>query len=289
MTGEPETPDPRRPAWVEAWFAPLIARARFRVDDMDLADSRAWKLSGGAIRHVSGLFFSVTGVQWLGSDGARISQALIEQREIGTLGFVMRAGARGNELLVQAKMEPGNVGVAQLAPTCQATASNAARVHGGEAPPFSTLFAPVGGAAPLHESLQSEQGSRFLGKRNRNVLLRDPGGIEPGPTHRWLPVDDVLSLLAHDFLLNTDARSVLVCSPWETLTGHRPFSRHATRFGAELARSHAQHCDRETLVPVRKTLEQLRSTARPPRTVDLAELDGWRLDRSGLAPTRGGA
>ena len=71
-----------------------------------------------------------------------IEQPLIDPPEIGTLGFSLRGIGKNREVLAYAKIEPGNVDTVQLAPTCQATASNIARVHSGEMPPYSEYFVP---------------------------------------------------------------------------------------------------------------------------------------------------
>ncbi|WP_204311049.1 NDP-hexose 2,3-dehydratase family protein, partial [Stenotrophomonas maltophilia] len=78
--------------------------------------------------------FQVVGLNWREAGAVRC-QPFIEQREIGTLGFLARRTADGLALLLHAKAEPGNVGIAQIGPTCQATASNRDRVHGGALPP----------------------------------------------------------------------------------------------------------------------------------------------------------
>ena len=79
-------------------------------------------------------------------------------------------------VLVQAKVEPGNIGYAQLAPTVQATQSNYERVHGSQETPFLDWFLGQRQDAVLDDCLQSEQGSRFLGKFNRNMAVRVPDG-----------------------------------------------------------------------------------------------------------------
>lgn len=178
-----------------AWFWDLLEEAEFCVEPMQLEKSTEWSLVDGTISHRSRRFFQVKGVEWREPEGTLRYQPLVEQREIGILGFVMR-DRYGNrpELLVHGKIEPGNVNGVQLAPTCQATASNIARVHGGETPPYSEFFV-TRKATVVHQSLQSEQGSRFLGKRNRNVLVQIDCDMAPTAAHRWVDVDEVLELL----------------------------------------------------------------------------------------------
>lgn len=158
-----------------------------RVSPVSLAGSAAWTLVDGRIRHSTGGFFSVVGVRVdpqpdRGLPG--VVQPIIDQPEVGLLGFVTHRSGAGLEVLVQAKPEPGNVGLVQIAPTVQATRSNFLRVHGGRP---TVLLEAFGRDAPGDVRLgQSEQGSRFLGKVNDNAVTDLPDRIdEPGDEFRW--------------------------------------------------------------------------------------------------------
>lgn len=271
-------------------------QAAFRIVPIAPWESEEWYYGPDSIRHHSGRFFSVVGLAFRPRGGPRASdscrQAVIDQPETGLLGFVVRQGPRGSRVLVQEKFEPGNVRGVQLAPTCQATASNLERVHGGEAPPGAEFFTtPVAGACVLADSLQSEQGTRFFRKRNRNVTLELPDDVEaPAPDSarlRWMDGRRLLVSLARNHRVNTDARSVLVCTPWRTWVGARPFSerrRGSPWFNeaydapsrGELVDGVAGHL--RWLGDVRKRL-----AGDPPRLVGLDELPGFRVDGAGLS------
>mgnify|MGYP000674128209 CR=1 FL=1 len=72
---------------------------------------------------------------------------------------------------MQAKIEPGNLNIVQLSPTLQATRSNYTRVHGGKSPNYLEYFNGEKEVYVLVDQLQSEQGARFLHKRNRNIIV----------------------------------------------------------------------------------------------------------------------
>jgi len=265
------------------WFSALLDHAAPRIERMRLADSSAWSMHGGFVVHRSHGFFSVVGAEWTDVEGSVRQQPFLDQREIGTLGFLLRTDRGRTEILVHAKIEPGNVGFVQLAPTCQATYSNALRLHGGEAPPFVELF-PRGGAGIVYDVEQSEQGTRFLYKRNRNVLAVTAADVPLPETHRWLDVETLLGCLHDDWLLNTDARSVLVCAPWERLVGRAPFSSSRDGFGAELRRSlHAPSAHR-TLDEVRERIVRMRALAETPAVIGLDALRDWSPDEEGISP-----
>jgi len=157
------------------WFSGLIKKSGFHIEWIPLSKSRFWFLKEGIISHKSGHFFRIIGLRFHDLKGNLTDQPFIDQREIGTLGFLIREIKQKKEILVQAKIEPGNTNIIQLAPTCQATKSNSLRFHGGKEPPFSHFFTEEHPQV-ISSTLQSEQGSRFLNKRNRNILALNFGG-----------------------------------------------------------------------------------------------------------------
>ena len=201
---------------IEAWLAALLDEAACSVENIRVSQSAEWSVRSGFLTHRSHGFFSVVGLDWTSPDGTSSERPYFDQRALGTLGFLMRLHEGRQQLLVQAKLEPGNVRLIQLAPTCQATDSNARQLHGGQRPPYVDRFRP-GAANAMSDVAHSEQGTRFFRKRNRNVLVFTEHDEPVPPTHRWLDVDRVLDLAGQSYLVNTDARSVLVCAPWHQL------------------------------------------------------------------------
>lgn len=272
---------------VRLWLEQLLSKEDFSQSPMALSDSRAWRVEAGAFRHRSGRFFNVVGIHAVTQDGLLVQQPMLEQREIGNLALIVRRGDDGMEILVQAKAEPGNVGTFQLAPSCQATASNTARVHGGVPPPMVEWFGEVKRGELVADSLQSEQGTRFLGKRNRNCTLLITEQLIPGPYHAWLPVRALCALLGSDHLLNTDLRSTLLCSDWDLLSSGTPFA------GAGFARTLSisnQLADAAAWEPLSDILTALQRPAHwhsAPEVVPLSSLQGWRLSEEGIEPIAG--
>lgn len=259
---------------VESWVRAVQAADRTQVVPGSLSTSSAWSLADGRIRHASGRYFNIVALEWLDHAGALQRQPFIEQREIGTLGFIARLRGESLELLVHAKAEPGNVGFVQLAPTCQATASNRDLVHGGDLPPFSSYFDDVVGDI-LCNTLQSEQGSRFLGKLNRNIFVVDEVGVGD-PLHRWISLELFKTLLTIDFLVNTDARSVLCCMDWHTLAARGGAGRGD--FSRILRRSLDSQVRPEILQEANARLDHLKQGAPTTEHRPVEHLDGWAFD-----------
>jgi dTDP-4-dehydro-6-deoxy-alpha-D-glucopyranose 2,3-dehydratase len=256
---------------VRAWLARARSDQARRVERVDLDALEGWSMAAdGALVHASGGFFRVAGVRVAGTLG-RWDQPLVEQFEVGTLGFAVADIDGLLHVLVQAKMEPGSPGLVQLAPTLQATHGNATRLHRGRAPAFAALFdgAGVGAKAArvVVEAVLPELGAHFSRKRNRNVIveLREP--IDPPPNFRWLTLAELQSLAREPDLVNMPARSVLALAPLfaEAREGQLELGEHslAELRGWLAARAAALHIEHEH---------------RP-----LAELDGWRLADGSLS------
>lgn len=223
---------------VSAWLDRRRAASGLQVRRVGFADCAGWRFRDGRLEHETGSFFSVAGM--LFGNTARPDRnnahVMIDQPEVGWLGFLVRPNGRGIDWLLQAKTEPGNDGGTHIAPTVQATRSNFRMAHGGLPTRYLDLFAP--GAPLLSDAPYSEQGTRFLWKFNRNcVRLVQPGEVaDPGPDDgwRWFSGRALRQMLDHDFTVNTDARSVIATAPWALLADGGPLFR-----AAALARSHA--------------------------------------------------
>ena len=276
---------PTRSALVD-WIERSRQTNDMTVERITFRDSEEWRLDDGRIVHRTGGFFSIVGLGSGESASDEITQPMIHQPEIGLLGFVTHGTGDDMRVLVQSKAEPGNVNLVQAAPSVQATRSNYLRRHGGLPTPLLDLFDDTGGEV-LADSLQSEQGTRFLGKYNRNMTVRVDRAPEDLPDQlRWFPVSELLESMHLDSFVNTDARSVVACAPWEQfLPDGRPFRRWegTGHFGALLAGSY--HCDEAVgTATTMRWLARLRLGRRlHTRQLPVDAMPGWRLDDWGLA------
>ncbi|GDY52069.1 NDP-hexose 2,3-dehydratase [Streptomyces violaceusniger] len=219
----------------------------------------------------SGRFFSVHGLR-VRSDFGPVpawSQPIISQPETGILGIALRDFDGVPHLLMQAKSEPGNVNGVQLSPTVQATKSNYGRVHGGAEVPYLELFRHAEPGAVIADVLQSEQGSWFLHKRNRNMVVEVGPGAEAGEDFAWLTLGQVNALLRRANLVNMDARTVLSCLPdWRRQAGA----------------GRALHPDREIRSWITRRRAEHEVEAVP---IGLAETDGWHRTEDEVAHDQG--
>ena len=145
-------------------------------------------------------------------------QPIINQPEIGYLGFITKEFDGILHFLVQAKIEPGNVNNVQLSPTLQATRSNYTQVHNGKAPRYLEYFRDRNRCTVLLDQLQSEQGARFLHKRNRNIIVQTEENVEIHDDFIWLTLGQIKKLIQYDNLVNMDTRTVISGIPFGSFT-----------------------------------------------------------------------
>lgn len=168
----------------------------------------------GEIRNKSGSFFQIKGLQKF-EDGKIIhEQPIIVQNEIGYLGIIGKEIDGMLYFLMQAKIEPGNVNKIQISPTIQATKSNFMQAHGGKVPAYLEYFSNKNNYEIIVDQIQSEQSSRFFGKRNRNIIIVVDDNIEVLDSHRWMTLGQIKQLMHYDNLVNMDTRTVISCIPF---------------------------------------------------------------------------
>ncbi len=207
---------------IAEWIGTRRAAVEPEIRPIALSACRDWLHSHDRIAHRLGAFFSVIAVEY--DDGINNPRrfAMIDQPEIGILGFCVSREAGRIRWLLQAKAEPGTVGIVQVGPTVQATRSNYLRRHGGQATPYLEHFLSPDGAGTIGLA-QSEQGTKFLRKYNNNATVIVNHAMSPHHANwRWFDADDVRIALSQDFLINTDARSTIVSGNWALLRSDGP-------------------------------------------------------------------
>ena len=198
---------------VVAWIERRNREVVVQVDEVPFAELKSWRFDAatGNLVHDSGKFFSIVGIDVRTNTGCeqRWTQPIINQPEVGYLGIICKEFDGVLYFLLQAKIEPGNVNCVQLSPTLQATRSNYTQVHGGKKPAYLEYFQNATPDQIVLDQLQSEQGARFLRKRNRNIIIRVDDDIEVGEDFRWLTLGQIKALICRDNTVNMDTRTVL--------------------------------------------------------------------------------
>lgn len=200
---------------IEKWIKERQNSIKYKISKVPLEALKLWSLDKefGNIKNISGGFFSVDGIRvetnW--GNNNLWDQPIINQPEIGLLGFISKKINGILHLLVQAKIEPGNLNVVQLSPTLQATKSNYTMLHKGKKPKYLEYFNGENKVTVLLDQLQSEQGARFLRKRNRNIIveLDESENLDQDENFIWLTIGQIKRLLKKNNVVNMDTRTVI--------------------------------------------------------------------------------
>ena len=195
------------------WINERRVSVGVKIELIPFSKLEKWKFDPetGNLQHESKKFFSIEGVEVKTNWGAvnTWTQPIINQPEIGFLGIISKKINGVLHFLMQAKIEPGNINYVQLSPTLQATKSNYSRVHKGKSPLYLEYFNGEKQVDILLDQLQSEQGARFLKKRNRNIIIEVNEDILVYEDFCWLTLGQLKNLLLIDNLINMDTRTVL--------------------------------------------------------------------------------
>lgn len=201
------------------WIHELNTTTKVLIDKTSVNEDSFWFYDDyrGEILNRKRSFFSIVGVRYFENEEFVKEQPIILQKEIGYLGIIVKEIDGVLNFLMQAKIEPGNVNCVQISPTIQATKSNFTRAHGGRMPYYFEYFEKASeNGRIIYDQIQSEQGSRFYGKRNRNIILLIDKDIPIHDNYKWMTLGQIKELMAVDNLVNMDTRTVLSGIPFET-------------------------------------------------------------------------
>lgn len=206
------------------WMKSQNEEVQSEINQIPISILRGWKYRNDRIRHDTNCFFSIDGIR-INTNYRGVStwdQPIINQPEIGFLGFVVKKIQGVYHFLMQAKIEPGNLNIVQLSPTLQATRSNYTRVHQGASPKYLEYFIGEKDVYVLVDQLQSEQGARFLHKRNRNIIVEidENDNIETYDGFIWLSLGQIKELISYPNVLNMDTRTVISCITYGNYSEH---------------------------------------------------------------------
>ena len=195
------------------WIKERNKKISINVKKIPFKELKNWNFDHdtGRLKHDSGYFFSIDGIHVTTNWGSTSEwdQPIINQPEIGLLGIIAKEFDGVLYFLLQAKAEPGNINGIQLSPTLQATKSNYTQVHKGNKPLYLDYFINTEKDKVLLDQLQSEQGARFLRKRNRNIIIKVDSEIEVFDNFIWLTIGQIKKLMRNDNLINMNTRTVI--------------------------------------------------------------------------------
>ncbi|MBP3891770.1 MAG: NDP-hexose 2,3-dehydratase family protein [Solobacterium sp.] len=265
-----------------AWLEEMNTHAKVNIQKLPYQYDGFWHYDKEALGIVNdqNSYFQIKGIRLKHEEGI-LEQPIIVQDGIGYLGIITKVIDGVLYFLMQAKLEPGNINGYQISPTIQATKSNFTRVHGGKEPAFYRYFANKENYMIIADQIQSEQSSRFLGKRNRNIILCVEEEMEIPPTHKWMTLGQIKELMHHDNLINMDARSVISCIPFamrnlsnELLERVRPLFKEPSFFQSMFYGDSAQ-----SLIDIYQYMNDFKMLKTYEKElIDLNSVKGWKFE-----------
>lgn len=266
------------------WLIERNRQVRVNIDLVDFDCLSGWHFDpdSGDLEHISGKFFGIRGVE-ISTEGFPLlrenwTQPIIDQPEVGILGIVCSMIDGVLCFLMQAKIEPGNLNCVQLSPTLQATRSNYMQVHKGKAPRYLEYFRNAERHQIWLDQLQSEQGGRFLRKRNRNIVIEVKDEIEPHPDFLWVTLGQLKALMRHDNVVNMDTRTVLSGLGWEDCDMLFVQDRVSSVRGCAMLRSLEKETDGQGINHTLFWLSELKSRySLNTRLIPLRKVKEWEI------------
>ena len=195
------------------WINNQKIKNKMSISKINIMDILNWKIDSKKIYNKNKSFFSIIPFKFTDSQKTTWFQPLIIQKEVGILGILKKRYRSLDYYLLQAKVEPGNINGIQLSPTVQATKSNYLRKHGGKKTNYLDFFIKKKNLNIVSNLKLSEQGSRYLDKSNKNILIDIKNTkIKKIQNFIWVTKKNLNYLLNKKNLLNMDTISVLSSS-----------------------------------------------------------------------------
>ena len=203
------------------WFKEIRKSNQMTIKKIRISQMENWVTNNdNSIYHDTGAFFKIEAIRTHTSiretkknywDQPFITQIGFDG---GILGLMRKKFDKIPHYLCEAKFEPGNYKLVQISPTLQATFSNLNKVHLGRYPYFYNFFNNPNkyNSKILFDSWTSEDGGRFLNKRNRSVLIEIPEKIKiklPNKNFRWLSLYQIKALLKENAWVNPHLRGII--------------------------------------------------------------------------------
>lgn len=265
------------------WIQRRNQEVEVNVEQIPFKKMKGWRMDeDGCIRHESGKFFSIEGIHVSTDVGfvAEWEQPIINQPEIGYLGILTKEIDGVLYFLMQAKIEPGNVNSVQISPTLQATKSNYTQQHKGRKPLYLEYFQNAKPSQVLLDQLQSEQGARFLRKRNRNIIIKVDEEVPVYEDFAWITLAQIKELMRHNNMVNMDTRTVLAGLDFGQYEIGAEAMQQMSPFGRDMIASARSHKAHHTMNEHLSWLTQLKSNAElNVRYMPLKDIQGdWLIN-----------
>lgn len=199
--------------YIHNWLTNLKFGADLTVLNTDLSKLTSWEYDGVELAHTQKKYFSVIGVnvEIENREVQKWDQPMIKPAQEGLIAFIVKKINGIYHFLVQAKLEPGNFDILELAPTVQCLTGS---YRDGENEYYVPYIKEVLDAKPnqvWYAAYQSEEGGRFYHEQNVNMIVE--AGMDfnetVSPKYCWMTLNQLISFVSYSNYVNIAARSLL--------------------------------------------------------------------------------
>jgi oxidase EvaA len=196
-----------------SWFTEQKFKYELDIERIPLKEARGWERTATDIRHETGKYFSVIACR-VEADCREVfswTQPLVKAHQQGLIAFVVKDFNGESHFLVQAKVEPGNFDVVEMAPTVQCLTGSYEAAPPEGRPPFINYILNALPEQILFDTLQSEEGGRFYREENRNLIVKAGNDFpEKLPdNYIWMTAGQLKEFIKYNNFVNVQARCLL--------------------------------------------------------------------------------
>jgi oxidase EvaA len=200
------------------WFTGLKVRYELDITPLALHAVRKWVIEPDCIRHIEDRFFKVIAmrVEISNREVMHWDQPLIEPVREGICAFIVKEINGRLHFLVQAKVEPGNFDVLEMAPTVQCVTGPYSSESSRQSLPYLDFVLNAKSEQIFIDTLQSEEGGRFYHEQNRNMILLvgEEFPLKVPDNFIWMTLHQLKTFLTFNNYLNIQARNLIATIPY---------------------------------------------------------------------------
>ena len=200
---------------VLSWLTQLKCQVEVNARLLPLNEVAGWGLTNDVVKHESGAFFSVVGVEVTASNRevAGWCQPLIYSVDGGIIGLASQVREGVLHFLIQGRVEPGLIDIIELAPTVQCTPVNYLNGTHSPLPAFVVMFQHESQVQVRFDSTLSDEGGRFYHSQQRHLVIELDAGlnVELPPNYCWMTLRQIQECAQFSNLVNIELRSILAC------------------------------------------------------------------------------
>ncbi len=194
------------------WYELAKKKNKAKIKKINLDKMNKWNFDykNGSYYHESKSFFKIEGYRTLNAsrEVKEWDQPFITQVGYvgGIIGLIRKKFNGLPHYLTEAKFEPGNYNKIQISPSVQATYSNLNRIHEGKK---NIILKYILQSKTLVKKLQSEDGGRFMNKRNLHWIVETDREIKINKKFKWLTLWEIKKLSRLKSIVSPHLRSII--------------------------------------------------------------------------------